>query len=217
MRIPPGHEICYTMSLLAEGLVMRVLALAVLVGALPAAAAPVIITGTVYPQAGNSELSLLIGRVDVSAAGQGVGDIGDGIWRASFAFSRPATARLFLGQVITFDEYDLYDGSYLGGDDFFNLQAEPMFGGSSGSGVFRVWRGYQSIIPGYSITYHGFLGGAGLDANFGILASPVDYTFRVDRIGDVPEPASWVMLVAGFGLVGAIHRRRRAATGRALA
>lgn len=30
--------------------------------------------------------------------------------------------------------------------------------------------------------------------------------------GGVPEPASWVMLIAGFGLVGAIQRRRVATT-----
>jgi hypothetical protein len=28
-------------------------------------------------------------------------------------------------------------------------------------------------------------------------------------IGEVPEPASWAMLIAGFGLVGATQRRRR--------
>jgi hypothetical protein len=27
-------------------------------------------------------------------------------------------------------------------------------------------------------------------------------------IGAVPEPASWAMLIAGFGLVGAAQRRR---------
>jgi hypothetical protein len=30
-------------------------------------------------------------------------------------------------------------------------------------------------------------------------------------VGEVPEPASWAMLIAGFGLVGAAARRRRAA------
>jgi hypothetical protein len=28
----------------------------------------------------------------------------------------------------------------------------------------------------------------------------------------VPEPASWVMLIAGFGLIGGIARRQRLAT-----
>ena len=31
-------------------------------------------------------------------------------------------------------------------------------------------------------------------------------------IGEVPEPASWAMLIAGFGLVGAVQRRRVART-----
>ncbi len=31
--------------------------------------------------------------------------------------------------------------------------------------------------------------------------------------GVVPEPASWAMLIAGFGLVGAVSRRRRGAAG----
>ncbi|WP_193743232.1 PEPxxWA-CTERM sorting domain-containing protein [Sandarakinorhabdus sp. AAP62] len=32
-----------------------------------------------------------------------------------------------------------------------------------------------------------------------------------DATGAVPEPASWAMLIAGFGLVGAVARRRRVA------
>ena len=32
----------------------------------------------------------------------------------------------------------------------------------------------------------------------------------VFTVGAVPEPASWAMLIAGFGLVGAVARRRRA-------
>ena len=39
-----------------------------------------------------------------------------------------------------------------------------------------------------------------------------DYTFRTyasDATGAVPEPASWAMMIAGFGLAGAAMRRRR--------
>jgi hypothetical protein len=37
-----------------------------------------------------------------------------------------------------------------------------------------------------------------------------DLTFGSLQPGGVPEPASWAMLIAGFGLVGAAARRRRA-------
>ena len=36
--------------------------------------------------------------------------------------------------------------------------------------------------------------------------------FSYNGAGVVPEPASWAMLIAGFGLVGAAARRRRAVT-----
>ncbi len=39
-----------------------------------------------------------------------------------------------------------------------------------------------------------------------------DFSFTVAG-GAVPEPAAWAMLIAGFGLTGAMLRRRRAARG----
>lgn len=33
--------------------------------------------------------------------------------------------------------------------------------------------------------------------------------FRIFQVAEVPEPASWAMLIAGFGLIGAALRRRR--------
>lgn len=41
-----------------------------------------------------------------------------------------------------------------------------------------------------------------------------DFSFTVDGggTGGVPEPASWAMLIAGFGLMGGALRRRRTAT-----
>ena len=35
-----------------------------------------------------------------------------------------------------------------------------------------------------------------------------DFTFTVGAVGAVPEPASWTMMIAGFGMVGGAMRRR---------
>jgi hypothetical protein len=52
------------------------------------------------------------------------------------------------------------------------------------------------------------------DEQFSILATaPADSTFKgvaFAPTGGVPEPATWAMLIAGFGLVGVAARRRRA-------
>lgn len=45
-----------------------------------------------------------------------------------------------------------------------------------------------------------------------VLAMPVAAAFSGTPA--VPEPASWAMLIAGFGLTGAALRRRRARAGR---
>ena len=74
--------------------------------------------------------------------------------------------------------------------------------------------------PGYSGRFCPF-GPAGVSFNgiarsiaFGGVANQIgfdDITFGSATPGNaVPEPASWVMLIAGFGLVGAAQRRRRA-------
>jgi hypothetical protein len=44
------------------------------------------------------------------------------------------------------------------------------------------------------------------------LSFPVDHTFTIELNGGsgaIPEPASWALMIAGFGLVGGALRRRR--------
>lgn len=40
--------------------------------------------------------------------------------------------------------------------------------------------------------------------------SGADYITLQDAVGGVPEPASWALMIAGFGVAGAAQRRRRA-------
>ncbi len=90
-----------------------------------------------------------------------------------------------------------------------------------------------SVTPGAPLTNYGWIFGditddgstpnpiayAGGRAKFsqdgGIswIDRPYDRGFRtyVDAAGAVPEPATWAMLIAGFGIVGAAARRRRTA------
>lgn len=39
----------------------------------------------------------------------------------------------------------------------------------------------------------------------------IGYRFTIETVAVVPEPASWAMMIAGFGLAGSIMRRRTAA------
>ena len=40
----------------------------------------------------------------------------------------------------------------------------------------------------------------------------VEFLSSETGVGAIPEPAAWAMLIAGFGLVGAVARRRRSLT-----
>ncbi|WP_310473835.1 PEPxxWA-CTERM sorting domain-containing protein [Sandarakinorhabdus sp.] len=114
--------------------------------------------------------------------------------------------------------------------DFKVLFAAPPvgFGGAlAGPAPFTIG-GFQTAVSGgtYSevvagdrsfLTYSGFLNLAGPGTLFlqfaGRSGDNVNIGPILDNVlvtqGAVPEPASWAMLIAGFGLVGAASRRRR--------
>jgi hypothetical protein len=67
---------------------------------------------------------------------------------------------------------------------------------------FRAWQSYAfAFTPGQSGTLQLYFGSPSAD-NIGPVLDNV-------LVSQVPEPASWAMLIAGFGLVGAAARRRR--------
>lgn len=85
-----------------------------------------------------------------------------------------------------------------------------------------IWAAYGPITVnnnyGYAYAFSGdgswsFLddvAGAGVVQNGGSAVADMNIWAYAGGVGAVPEPASWAMLIAGFGLVGAAARRRRA-------
>ncbi len=85
-------------------------------------------------------------------------------------------------------------------------------GGDSGGPGFVD--GKLASINSYGLTFGANFGdfGGGLNAGFGEFSGYVPVFIHADFIGAamaVPEPGTWAMLIAGFGLVGASMRRRR--------
>ncbi len=68
-------------------------------------------------------------------------------------------------------------------------------------------RGQQGIITSLDLAAYDAIG---WDVKYDILANSGRY-FSTAGIGALPEPGSWAMLIAGFGLTGAVMRRRRVA------
>lgn len=93
-----------------------------------------------------------------------------------------------------FDPTNQFAGVLIANDDFPDIGISGFdFALQSGVSYFAVASGFEnSDFGAYTLTISGpgdiTLGGGG---------------------GVVPEPQSWVMLIAGFGLVGAAARRRR--------
>jgi hypothetical protein len=88
-------------------------------------------------------------------------------------------------------------------------------GGDSGGPGFVD--GKLSSINSYGLTFGTGFGdfGGGLNSGWGEFSGYVPVFIHTDFIAGamaVPEPDSWMMLIAGFGLTGAVMRRRRTAT-----
>lgn len=104
-------------------------------------------------------------------------------------------------------------------NQFYNNGLGPrevgIAGGDSGGPGFID--GKLASINSYGLTFGASFGdyGGGLNAGWGEFSGYVPIFIHTDFINAataVPEPASWAMMIGGFGLVGASMRRRRVAT-----
>ncbi len=84
-----------------------------------------------------------------------------------------------------------FNGVLIANDDFPNIgQSGFSFNLLTGTSYFAVASGFAN-------------------SDFGAYVLDIRGTGDVLVGGVVPEPASWAMLIAGFGLVGAVKRRQR--------
>lgn len=117
------------------------------------------------------------------------------------------------------DQAGLIAAAVGAGNQFANLglgaREVGIAGGDSGGPGFIG--GKLASINSYGLTFGTGFGdfSGGLNSGWGEFSGYVPVFIHTDFINAaaaVPEPDSWVMLIAGFGLVGATMRRRRTAT-----
>lgn len=114
------------------------------------------------------------------------------------------------------------DANYGGGfNDFLDIVGETYdenrYGGSFGDGIITTRDGVTSLLApqvvnlgSYFIQQGKAINNDGIIAAFG---GGKAFLLRPNDLGvtpGVPEPASWAMLIMGFGLTGAVLRQRRA-------
>ena len=111
-----------------------------------------------------------------------------------------------------------YAPDYATGGKFCNLGTGATevstAGGDSGGPQFV--NGQLASVTSYGLTFGTQVQPGDIDNKlndtFGELNGFVSTRFNsgyINSVADVPEPASWALMIAGFGLVGAVARRRR--------
>ncbi len=84
-------------------------------------------------------------------------------------------------------------------------------GGYWGDGTFDVYNGNTEFFGNGEV--HGVLGFAGWHEQLSFSHTyEASHGFTVGAAAAIPEPATWAMLIAGFGMVGAAARMRRRTT-----
>jgi hypothetical protein len=95
------------------------------------------------------------------------------------------------------------------GDDLYTLFAPAS--GNANIGTICVagpTRGCVVLTPGVPTSLFGAIGS--LNSGLGICCSAGSDIVVTSLAGGVPEPAAWALMLAGFGGIGAMIRRRRA-------
>ena len=85
-----------------------------------------------------------------------------------------------------------------------NVDSAQFFGSTLGTNTDTF--GTNALVYLYSDAFQDFFGRANGFAN---ITNPANYTVAFAPTGNVPEPATWAMLIGGIGGVGTVARSRR--------
>lgn len=131
----------------------------------------------------------VVGTHSVSSTGQFVAQRGAGL----FDFEQAYTGITSLG----------FDGTFDGARIFIGFSDGYVF-----SNTYQLRRGWHEFTD---FSEHGNLLNFGVSGTGKASAVLDKVVWDGNRIsGAVPEPASWVLMIAGFGMIGSVARRHRA-------
>ena len=120
----------------------------------------------------------------------------------SLKSSGAASMKFELASLGSFDVLSVTGNAMLGGDiGVWDLGYTPMVGDSF---VVMTFDKRLSTSTFSSLTLHGFNAGT----VFGVTYHGTDVTLNVLSVGAVPEPNTCLMMLAGFGVIGGVIRRR---------
>lgn len=133
-------------------------------------------------------------------------------------FGFPSGEQLHLDQE-TFADNNIYDFTFAGGA-FDLVSLDISFAALGAVGNLTAFDGADNIINATTfsggtlgtITFAGFTGITRLRLVDTVQHFSIDNLVLVGTGGGIPEPATWSLLIGGFGLVGSAMRIRRAPT-----
>lgn len=130
-----------------------------------------------------------------------------GHYYLSFSLSRAATGSLDANVTRSWDEYDNVTGEILAGDDN-PIEVSAPFSTPTTHGALHFYypESRTYIYPSSYVVEYFHDGQASLNATFTGNA-PVDWSLSAERFNAVPEPASWALMIFGFGAAGSALRR----------
>jgi hypothetical protein len=140
-------------------------------------------------------LGLIVNGVDVGVTGLNnqTSQVGDSFDFGGFTVNAGDSLIFYIDVINTGERF--FSRRILNPDGITHIFSAPYAGGLVGPG--------GTIPAGIYVGFEDILGGGDLDYD--------DLKFVFTNVGGgvVPEPATWAMLIAGFGLVGLAARRRK--------